>query len=451
MMEEMALPPEMMGGSEMMEEPQAMGGQEGLDYDDILGEFMQEGGTPEDLDAVISLLQAALQQPDAYPEIYQHLQAMDIIDEGDIPYEFDERFIGALLQIFMHLQEVVSQKMQQQPQGFARGGLASLGRGPDTMLAHVSPTEAAMLRSFGGSGAINPRTGLPEYNWISKAWKKLKKVVKKVVSSPLFSVAMAFVPGLNMVGPWLGQALGASGAMAAGLGNAIISGGASKLAGNSWGKALGTAALGGLTGYAGAGGFGGGATQGSLMNGLGDTTADISAGMANSVGSGMGTAFGGATQPTTVSGLDAITGAGSSPNISMPASPGFAEVATSVPKINANMVQGPTGFSGLAGAVGEKAMSTVLKNPMTTLDFLNKGSELSKNVAGYQTSQLEQELMQKAYDQAMAQGASEEEAQAEAQQAWQSQYQGGTFGANGMMGNAGSFYNPGYMYAEQGR
>jgi hypothetical protein len=41
--------------------------------------------------------------------------------------------------------------------------LASLGRYGDTMLAHITPEEAAFLKSMGGSGTINPQTGLPEF------------------------------------------------------------------------------------------------------------------------------------------------------------------------------------------------------------------------------------------------------------------------------------------------
>ena len=41
--------------------------------------------------------------------------------------------------------------------------LASYGRGGDTMLAHINPQEAAMLKAMGGSGTINPHTGLPEF------------------------------------------------------------------------------------------------------------------------------------------------------------------------------------------------------------------------------------------------------------------------------------------------
>ena len=41
--------------------------------------------------------------------------------------------------------------------------LASKGRYGDTMLAHVNPEEAALLKARGGSGTINPQTGLPEF------------------------------------------------------------------------------------------------------------------------------------------------------------------------------------------------------------------------------------------------------------------------------------------------
>lgn len=46
-------------------------------------------------------------------------------------------------------------------------GLARLmslkGREGDTMLAHINPMEAKMLQAMGGSGSLNPHTGLPEF------------------------------------------------------------------------------------------------------------------------------------------------------------------------------------------------------------------------------------------------------------------------------------------------
>ena len=41
--------------------------------------------------------------------------------------------------------------------------IRSKGRGKDTMLAHITPKEAALLKRRGGSGSVNPDTGLPEY------------------------------------------------------------------------------------------------------------------------------------------------------------------------------------------------------------------------------------------------------------------------------------------------
>ena len=37
------------------------------------------------------------------------------------------------------------------------------GRGGDTIVAHINPQEAQMLKAMGGSGTINPTTGLPEF------------------------------------------------------------------------------------------------------------------------------------------------------------------------------------------------------------------------------------------------------------------------------------------------
>ena len=46
--------------------------------------------------------------------------------------------------------------------------LPKYGRGGDTIVAHINPEEAAMLKAMGGSGTINPATGLPEFGFFSK-------------------------------------------------------------------------------------------------------------------------------------------------------------------------------------------------------------------------------------------------------------------------------------------
>jgi hypothetical protein len=82
------------------------------------------------------------------------------------------------------------QRAEMTPQNMAKGGLANAamkgyaeelrqqGRNGDTILAHINPTEAKMLEAMGGSGTINPRTGLPEYGF---SWKKLFKVAGMVL------------------------------------------------------------------------------------------------------------------------------------------------------------------------------------------------------------------------------------------------------------------------------
>ena len=53
--------------------------------------------------------------------------------------------------------------------------LRERGRGDDTILAHITPQEAGILKLMGGSGTINPYTGLPEFG----SWNPVK-VVKSV-------------------------------------------------------------------------------------------------------------------------------------------------------------------------------------------------------------------------------------------------------------------------------
>lgn len=42
--------------------------------------------------------------------------------------------------------------------------LAAAGRGKDSILAHINPKEAKLLKKHGGSGKINPETGIMEFN-----------------------------------------------------------------------------------------------------------------------------------------------------------------------------------------------------------------------------------------------------------------------------------------------
>ena len=69
--------------------------------------------------------------------------------------------------------------------------LAQYGRNGDTMVAHINPQEAAMLKAMGGSGTINPTTGLPEFGFLSKAWRKVYDPIAKAVepvTTPLATI-----------------------------------------------------------------------------------------------------------------------------------------------------------------------------------------------------------------------------------------------------------------------
>lgn len=146
--------------------------------------------------------------------------------------------------------------------------LKKYGRYGDTMLAHISPEEALMLEENGGSGTINPETGLPEY-W--KGWKAFRKIAK--IAAPI--AGSLLLPG---IGTALGiggltTATGASTALGGGLGGAIGGGIGGGLGGGGIKGALGGAALGGAGGYLANGGFSQLAPQASSY--LGNSTGNL--------------------------------------------------------------------------------------------------------------------------------------------------------------------------------
>ena len=62
-----------------------------------------------------------------------------------------------------NLAEVLKADIPRLPLRKAAEELRKKGRGRDTILAHITPREAAKLKAEGGSGTINPDTGLPEF------------------------------------------------------------------------------------------------------------------------------------------------------------------------------------------------------------------------------------------------------------------------------------------------
>ena len=221
--------------------------------------------TGEGLDELVQMLEFALNNPDQYAEIVASAVKDDMVEEGDLPAQFDPIAIISLLVLLYGMQERTKQK------GFAKGGLASMGRHGDTMLAHINPREAAMLKRMGGAGTINPRTGYPEYF-------SLKKFL--AVALP---IAIDFIaPGL---GTTIGASMGFSGTAAAMAGSAVIGGTTAALTG---GDPLKGAVLGGLG--SGLGEYVGGAANTGLGLELGKAGQNI---LGNAlVGGGMGMATG---------------------------------------------------------------------------------------------------------------------------------------------------------------
>ena len=241
----------------------------------------------EEIQQLVEMFTYVLQNPDQYAQVLQQAIESDVLDEGDLPEEYDAQLIAAILGV---LKEMEARNAEV---GYKAGGLAKAakqlqakGRNGDTILAHINPMEARALKRMGGSGTINPATGLPEFGFgkfIKKVVKGVVKVAKGIVSSPIFQVALMVT--MPQLAPMIGTALGATSAtMAATLGQAVIGGGMAALSG---GNILKGAVLGGIGGYAGAGGFGE-MLPSSVTSGLSSTTkgllnSAISGGLAGAV------------------------------------------------------------------------------------------------------------------------------------------------------------------------
>lgn len=219
------------------------------------------GITEHMVDQLVATLEYVLQNPQKYAEVRAAAIKSGFGSEQDFPAEFDPVLIVSML---VALYEVQARYQSGGSQAFARGGLAqaaqrvaAAGRGGDTMLAHINPREASMLARMGGSGTVNPTTGLVEF----------KGGVGKLIAAVAPVVLSIVAPG---IGTAIGTALGASGTAASMLGSAVIGGASSAAAG---GNAL-QGALGGAIGAGGASALGGAASD-ALNLGLGSTAQNV--------------------------------------------------------------------------------------------------------------------------------------------------------------------------------
>jgi hypothetical protein len=206
---------------------------------------------PRQIKELIHLLEAALDHPDKYAKIKAAAVKEGLIEAKDLPNQFVPQIIMSLLIVFYNLQEhngsdqqapnPLSQVQQEQaqpmpqqmpqdqmpqsqpPAAFAHGGLAvaahklaAMGRNGDTQLAHINDDEARMLKQAGGSGTINPRTGLHEYWFDFKTSDIFGAILPAVTDWILPGVSTALqkaAPALGEVGSKIvgGAAIGALG------------------------------------------------------------------------------------------------------------------------------------------------------------------------------------------------------------------------------------------------
>lgn len=183
----------------------------------------------------------------------------------------------------------------------------AMGRGPDTMLAHISPDEAQFIDYMQGGRRTNPTTGLPEYGLFGSILKAVARVAGAV--------------GGFMVGGPLGAAAG--------------SGAATKLTGGSWKDALKGAALSGI--------------GGELAQGLsGAGWSPVGASSASAAGSAAGAGVAGTAAGTTggAAGIASVTA--SEPLAAAASIPlGGTALSAAAPAVAA-----PTGLAALAAHVG---------------------------------------------------------------------------------------------------
>ena len=259
----------------------------------------QANMSPQIVDAIGQMVDTVLAEPEKYAEIRAKFLA-EGVPEDLLPEQFDAGFFAALNLALDQVNSAFPKENPMQggiasvpmgaampvvePQAFAAGGLASLkpipaglaqmGRNGDTMLAHITPSEARLLRRRGGSGTINPATGLPEF-FLGKVFKAVgnafkavgkavvkgvkavvsgvKKFAKSTVGRVVIAVALSY-----FLGPAAASFLGVTSAAGVAAVSGFIGGfGSTLAAGKGFKEALKFGAIGGVGAGIGAGVMGG--------------------------------------------------------------------------------------------------------------------------------------------------------------------------------------------------
>ena len=155
----------------------------------------------QDLDKLIQIVQYMHDHEEEYASAVSQLVQAGIVDDSVFPPEYDPEFIATLGMVLLEakrqrMQAAPEQTMPQPPMQLAAGGiaeatrmLAGKGRMGDTMLAHINEDEARLLKRHGGSGTINPETGLPEFFNLGKEISNLGKSSVSFVKNPLGTIS----------------------------------------------------------------------------------------------------------------------------------------------------------------------------------------------------------------------------------------------------------------------
>lgn len=287
--------------------------------------------TPQQLGQLILLVEFLLQDPGKYSNNVKKLVEAGILNQGQLPEQFDAQFLGVILSVLQESRMMQAEGAQppempgMPPVQMAEGGLASvaqhlqsMGRNGDTILAHITPEEAALLKRRGGAGTINPDTGLPEFffKWLQEkaeqvvggigdVFQGVVDAAKDIVSSPIGKIAATIALAV-VLGPAAAGGLGIMSTPMAAMTAGAVTGG---LTGGLKG-----ALIGGALGYVGGGGdFGG---LGSPLQGLsgmlpGATGTALNTGLTyGAFGTGAGLALGMNPRQALTTGLISGLGAG---------------------------------------------------------------------------------------------------------------------------------------------
>jgi hypothetical protein len=250
-------------------------------YDEQMSQVMPQllALTDEQLDALMQLIQYLQTHPDEYNQRIKELADQGMIDPNTFPAEYDENFLAVFATALIEAQKNNAPGPEAQgpvpPATMARGGIAEAarmvanqGRSGDTILAHISPKEAKMLRKRGGAGTTNPRTGFPEYGFFSSITRGISNAfsgvtntisgvvsgitgaIKNVLASPIGKIA-ATIALATVIGPAAASYMGAGTAGAAALTMAGASAGVTALSGGNLKDILRAGTTGAILGYAG--------------------------------------------------------------------------------------------------------------------------------------------------------------------------------------------------------